>query len=153
ISVSASLLFCVQPMIAKMILPLLGGSPSVWNTCMVFFQAVLLGGYAYAHSTTVSLGVRRQAVFHLGLLAVPFLLLPFAITEDAVRSLSPNVNPTGWLLALLFTSVGLPFFAVATTAPLLQMWFAETGHPSGNDPYFLYGASNFGSMLALVGYP
>jgi len=151
--VSASLLFCVQPMIAKMILPLLGGSPSVWNTCMVFFQAMLLGGYAYAHSATVSLGVRRQAVLHLGLLAVPLLVLPFVITADAVRSLSPDANPTGWLLALLLTSVGLPFFVVATTAPLLQMWFAETGHPSGKDPYFLYGASNFGSIVALLGYP
>ena len=151
--VSASLLFCVQPMIAKMILPLLGGSPSVWNTCMVFFQAMLLGGYAYAHASTVWLGVRRQAAFHLGLLTVPLLVLPFVITSDAVRSLSPDVNPTGWLLLLLLTSVGLPFFVVATTAPLLQMWFAETGHASGKDPYFLYGASNFGSMLALLGYP
>ena len=79
--------------------------------------------------------------------------MPFVITADAVRSLSPDANPTGWLLALLLTSVGLPFFVVATTAPLLQMWFAETGHPSGKDPYFLYGASNFGSMLALLGYP
>ncbi len=151
--VSASLLFCVQPMIAKMILPLLGGSPSVWNTCMVFFQAMLLGGYAYAHSTTVSLGVRCQAGLHLGLLAVPLLVLPFVITADAVRSLSPEANPTGWLLALLLTSVGLPFFVVATTAPLLQMWFAATGHPSGKDPYFLYAASNVGSILALLGYP
>jgi hypothetical protein len=151
--VSASLLFCVQPLIAKMILPLLGGSPSVWNTCMVFFQAMLLCGYAYAHSATVSLGVRRQAVLHLGLLAVPLLVLPFVITTDAVRSLSPSANPTGWLLGLLLTSVGLPFFVVATTAPLLQMWFAETRHLSGRDPYFLYGASNFGSMLALLGYP
>ena len=114
---------------------------------------MLLGGYAYAHAATVTLGVRRQAVLHLGLLALPLLVLPFVITADAVRSLSPDANPTGWLLALLLTIVGLPFFVVATTAPLLQMWFAETGHPSGKDPYFLYGASNFGSMLALLGYP
>jgi hypothetical protein len=151
--VSASLLFCVQPMIAKMILPLLGGSPSVWNTCMVFFQAMLLGGYAYAHGATVWLGVRRQAVLHLGLLAVPLLVLPFAISEGAARSLSPDANPSGWLLGLLLTTVGLPFFVVATSAPLLQTWFAETSHPSGKDPYFLYGASNLGSMLALLGYP
>ncbi len=151
--VSASLLFCVQPMIAKMILPLLGGSPAVWNTCMVFFQAMLLGGYAYAHSTTLCLGIRRHAVLHLGLLVVPLLILPFAITADAVRSLSPDVNPTGWLLVLLLTSVGLPFFVVSTTAPLLQVWFAETGHPSANDPYFLYGASNLGSLIALLSYP
>jgi hypothetical protein len=151
--VSASLLFCVQPMIAKMILPFLGGSPSVWNTCMVFFQAMLLAGYAYAHGTTVLLGVRRQALVHLALLAVPLLVLPFVISEADVRSLAPDANPTPWLLGLLFTSVGLPFFVVATTAPLLQMWFNETGHRSGKDPYFLYGASNFGSMLALLGYP
>ena len=151
--VSASLLFCVEPMIAKMILPLLGGSPSVWNTCMVFFQAMLLGGYAYAHGATVCLGVRRQAIVHLGLLALPLLVLPFVISEDAARSLAPDANPTVWLLGLMLASVGLPFFVVATTAPLLQMWFAESGHPSGKDPYFLYGASNFGSMLALVGYP
>ena len=153
LSISAALLFCVQPIIARMILPLLGGSPSVWNTCMVFFQSMLLGGYAYAHLATVSLGVRRQAVLQLGLLAMPLLVLPFVIPADEARSLSPDANPTGWLLAPLLTSVGLPFFVVATTAPLLQMWFAETGHPSGNDPYFLYGASNFGSMLALLGYP
>ena len=151
--VSASLLFCVQPMIAKMILPLLGGSPSVWNTCMVFFQAMLLAGYAYAHTTTVWLGVRRQVVLHLGLLSLPLLVLPFAITEGTARSLSPDGNPAGWLLGLLLVSVGLPFFFVATTAPLLQMWFAETGHPSGKDPYHLYGASNLGSLLALLGYP
>jgi hypothetical protein len=151
--VSASLLFCVQPMIAKMILPLLGGSPSVWNVCMVFFQAMLLIGYSYAHATTVWLGVRRQVILHLGLLWLPLLILPFAITEGAARSLSPHVNPTGWLLALLLSTVGLPFFVVATTAPLLQKWFAETGHPSGKDPYFLYAASNLGSLVALLGYP
>jgi hypothetical protein len=150
---SASLLFCVQPMIAKMILPLLGGSPSVWNTCMVFFQAMLLAGYAYTHATTVWLGVRRQVVLHLGLLWLPLLVLPLAITEGATRSLSPNASPIGWLLELLLVSVGLPFFVVTTTAPLLQKWFAETGHPSGKDPYYLYGASNAGSLLALLGYP
>ncbi len=87
------------------------------------------------------------------MLAIPLLVLPFVITADAVRSLAPDVNPTGWLLVLLLTSVGLPFFVVATTAPLLQIWFAETGHESAKDPYFLYGASNLGSMLALLGYP
>jgi spermidine synthase len=151
--VSALLLFCVQPMIAKMILPLLGGSPSVWNVCMVFFQAMLLSGYAYAHVTTIWLGVRRQVVLHLGLLSFPLLVLPFAVTQGAVQSLSPDANPTPWLLGVLLATVGLPFFVVATTAPLLQMWFAETGNPSSKDPYFLYGASNFGSLFALLGYP
>jgi hypothetical protein len=81
------------------------------------------------------------------------LVLPFAISEGAARSLSPDANPSGWLLGLLLTTVGLPFFVVATSAPLLQTWFAGTSHPSGKDPYFLYGASNLGSMLALLGYP
>src|SRR5216684_3602539 len=117
---SAALLFSVQPMIAKMTLPLVGGSPAVWGTCMVFFQAALLGGYAYAHATTSWLGVRRQAILHAGLILVPLFVLPFGITPDAARSLSPGENPTGWLLGLLLATVGLPFFMVSTSAPLLQ---------------------------------
>ncbi len=91
---SAFLLFCVQPMIAKMVLPLLGGSPAVWSTCMVFFQAELLAGYAYAHATTTWLGVRRQTVVQAGLLLLPLFVLPFGIPSDAARSLSPEANPT-----------------------------------------------------------
>src|SRR6187401_1016345 len=91
--VSATLLFVVQPMIAKMVLPLLGGAPAVWNTCMVFFQAALLAGYAYAHATASWLGVRRQAVLHVGLLLVPLAFLPFRIGADAGRSLTPEVSP------------------------------------------------------------
>ena len=150
---SAFLLFCVQPMIAKMVLPLLGGSPAVWSTCMVFFQAALLAGYAYAHATTTWMGVRRQTIVQTGLLLVPLFVLPFAIPPDAARSLSPEANPTGWLFGLLLGMVALPFFVVATSAPLLQRWFTQTGHPAGSDPYFLYGASNLGSMLALLAYP
>src|SRR5713226_4374739 len=138
-------------MFGKLILPMLGGSPSVWNTCMVFFQAVLLAGYGYAHIASRWLGIRRQAVLHMGLLLIPFLVLPVAV----VHGWSPprSSNPIPWLLALLSVSVGLPFFVVSTNAPLLQKWFAETGHAAGNDPYFLYGASNLGSMLALLSYP
>lgn len=150
---SAFLLFCVQPMIAKMILPLLGGSPSVWNTCMVFFQAELLVGYYYAHLITSLIEYRRQAVLHAGLLLLPLLLLPFSITPHEVRSLSPAANPTGWLLGLLLVTVGGPFFILSATAPLLQKWFSLTSHPAAKDPYFLYGSSNFGSMLGLLGYP
>jgi spermidine synthase len=150
---SATLLFVVQPMVAKMTLSLVGGSPAVWSTCMVFFQAALLGGYAYAHATTTWLGVRRQAILHAGLFLLPLVLLPFGIPEDAARSLAPGENPTGWLLGLLMAVVGLPFFMVATSAPLLQRWFATTGHPAASDPYFLYGASNLGSLLALLAYP
>jgi spermidine synthase len=150
---SAFLLFCVQPMIAKMILPLLGGSPSVWNTCMVFFQAELLAGYYYVHLITSLTGFRRQAVVHAGLLLLPILVLPFSITPQEARSLSPDANPTGWLLGLLLVTVGGPFFVLSASAPLLKRWFSLTSHPAAKDPYFLYGSSNFGSMLGLLGYP
>ena len=150
---SAFLLFCVQPMIAKMILPLLGGSPAVWSTCMVFFQAMLLAGYSYAHATTTRLGVRQQTILQAVLVSLPLFVLPFGIPSDAVRSLSPEANPTWWLLGLLVSVVGLPFFVVSSSAPLLQRWFSHSGHPASSDPYFLYGASNLGSMLALLAYP
>jgi spermidine synthase len=148
---SALLLFLVQPMVGKMILPMLGGSPAVWNTCMVFFQAMLLAGYLYAHATTSWLGPRKQAVLHLVLLAVPFLVLPIAVN----KALAPEgeANPVIGVLVLLVVTVGLPFFVVSASAPLLQKWFASTDHPAAQDPYFLYGASNLGSMLALVFYP
>jgi hypothetical protein len=149
--VSALLLFLVQPIIAKMILPMLGGTPAVWNTCMVFFQAVLLAGYSYAHLTTTWLGVRRQILLHLGVVLLPLVVLPISA---AAGWLPPQeANPIPWLLGLLAVSIGLPFFVLSTTAPLLQKWFASTAHPSARDPYFLYAASNLGSMLALLSYP
>ncbi|MFN4259991.1 MAG: spermidine synthase [Gemmataceae bacterium] len=151
--VSAALLFCMQPMVAKMILPLLGGTPSVWNTCMVFFQATLLAGYLYAHGTTTWFGVRRQAVLHIVILLLPLVVLPVAISTNAIAMLPTESNPIAWVLLVLTLSVGLPFFVVSTSAPLLQKWFAGTGHPAGRDPYFLYSASNLGSMLALLSYP
>lgn len=150
---SAFLLFCVQPMIARMILPLLGGSPMVWSTCMVFFQAMLLAGYAYAYAATRRLEVRSQIVIHGVLVLLPVLVLPFHVPADAARMLSVEANPTWRLLGLLLGMVGLPFFVLSTSAPLLQRWFSETGHPAASDPYFLYGASNLGSMLALLAYP
>ena len=147
----AALLFMVEPMFAKMALPLLGGSPAVWNTCMVFYQGALLAGYLYAHLAPKWLGVRRQAAFHVGLLLLILFTLPISI----FRGWTPPAdgNPVAWLLLLLFLSVGLPFFVVSTTAPLLQKWFAQTSHAFAHDPYFLYGASNLGSLLALVAYP
>ncbi len=148
--VSAALLFMMQPMFAKMALPLLGGTPAVWNTCMVFFQAVLLVGYGYAHATPTVLGLRRQAVLHLGLLLTALIVLPVAIPEGW----SPAAqSPFLWLLALLLVALGLPFLVVSTTAPLVQKWFAGTDHPSARDPYFLYAASNVGSLAALLAYP
>ncbi len=148
---SATLLFSIQPMFGKMILPLLGGIPAVWNTCMVFFKAVLLLGYLYAHAISSRLGVRRQILLHAGVLALPLLALPFGVDAGWV---SPAVDhPIAWLFVLLSVSIGLPFFAVATSAPLLQRWFASTRHASARDPYFLYAASNAGSLLALLSYP
>jgi hypothetical protein len=149
--ISATLLFLVQPMFAKMVLPKLGGTPAVWITCMVFYQAALLGGYVYAHVITRWLGVKRQLGLHLVMLLSAFLFLPVGLGA----SVTPPVeaNPIPWLLGLLFLSVGVPFLVISATAPLLQKWFALTRHPAARDPYFLYVASNLGSMLALLGYP
>ena len=149
--VSAGLLFLVELMIAKMILPLLGGTPAVWNTCMMFFQAVLLAGYGYAHVLGTRAGRTRQIAVHLAILAVACIVLPIAVPRQWAPS--PEGNPIGGLLLLLLIAVGPPFFVLSATAPLLQRWFARTGHPSAGDPYFLYSASNLGSMLALIAYP
>ena len=148
---SAALMFAVQPLFARLALPLLGGSPSVWNTALVFYQATLLAGYLYAHLSTRLLGVRRQALLHAAVLLAPFLVLPLGIPRDWTPP--TDANPIPWLLALLAAIVGLPFFAVSATAPLLQRWFAALRLPSSGDPYFLYAASNAGSFLALLSYP
>jgi hypothetical protein len=150
---SAFLLFQIQPMVGKMLLPKLGGTPAVWNTCMVFFQTVLLAGYGYAHATTRWLGPRKQTILHVLVQILPILVLPLAFGEAVFHSDDAVDNPVILLLAQLTMVVGLPFFVVSTTAPLLQRWFAETGHPSAKDPYYLYAASNSGSMLALLAYP
>jgi SAM-dependent methyltransferase len=147
---SATLLFSVQPMAAKMVLPLLGGTPAVWTACMVFFQAALLAGYAYSHWVPTRLGVRRHALLHLGLLLLPFLALPISLRGEAPPGAT---DPVEWLLVALAVTVGPAFFAVATSAPLLQRWFAGSSHAAARDPYFLYGASNLGSMVALLAYP
>ena len=149
--VSAALLFLVQPMFARLVLPLLGGSPSVWNTAMVFYQAVLLAGYAYAHLCTARLGVVRHANWHVLLVLVPLALLPIAIPPGWTPPAYGNPEP--WLLALMVVAVGAPFFAVSTPSPLLQRWLAASGHRRAADPYFLYAASNLGSLLAMLSYP
>lgn len=238
--VSAFILFLVQPIVGKIILPKLGGTPQVWNTCMVFFQMVLLAGYAYTHNASTRFTLRQQLIAHAVLLLLPLIVLlpfPFAlggellspdagaitgasntapieikanhklttgmrvtitgvegnkaandtwtvtVTDSTKFSLDgsrgngvytsggtyaggmPNPsslwgfvpdlgsNPIPSTLAILFLYVALPFVVVATSAPLLQKWFAHTGHPAAKDPYFLYGASNFGSMLSLILYP
>ena len=149
--ISAALLFSVQPMFSKMILPLLGGTPQVWNTAMLFFQLCLLGGYAYAHGTSRLLSMRMQAGVHVILLAVFIFVLPFGIPEGW----SPPVDkdPTIWQLSLMAMTVGGPFFVLAGSAPMLQRWFAGSEHPDAHNPYFLYGASNLGSMSSLLLYP
>jgi hypothetical protein len=152
IFLSAALLFAVQPMFTKMVLPKLGGSPSVWSVAMVFFQAVLLAGYAYAHALTKYLPGKRSVIVHLVVMAAATLFLPLAIATWWSR---PPADATAaiWLLGLFAVSIGLPFFALSANGPLLQAWFARTDHPSAANPYFLYAASNIGSFLALLSYP
>ena len=148
---SALLLFWVQPMFTKMVLPLLGGAPSVWNTAMLFFQTMLLAGYAYAHLTSRLLRFRWQVLLHLAVLIVAIFALPLGVAEG--WSPPSDGTPVPWLIGLYGVSVGLPFFAISATAPLLQRWFSHTGHETAQDPYFLYAASNIGSILALFAYP
>lgn len=147
---SATLLFVVQPMIAKLLLPALGGSPAVWTTSMLFFQGTLLLGYGYAHAGARWLSPRKQVIAHIVVVLIALASLPLAIPALDIDS---STAPTLWVLTALALSVGPSFFALSTTAPLLQHWFAHTGHPDGEDPYFLYAASNIGSMVALLGYP
>jgi hypothetical protein len=149
--VGAAMLFLVQPMFARMVLPLLGGSPAVWNTALVFYQSALLAGYAYTHFATTRLGVRRQALLHLALVIAAFWWLPIALPAGA--SPPTEHSPVLWLLGLLAARIGLPFFVVSATGPLMQKWFAATRHRSARDPYFLYAASNLGSMAGLLSYP
>lgn len=151
IFLSSVLVFSVQPLFAKMVLPLLGGSPGVWNTAMLFFQIVLLAGYGYAHLTTKLFSLKWQVGLHITIMAVVLTLLPIGIATGW----TPPVEepPVPWLIGLFAVSVGLPFFAVATNAPLLQRWFSHTNHRTAEDPYFLYAASNLGSILALLSYP
>jgi hypothetical protein len=148
---SAVLLFLVELIIAKLILPLYGGTPAVWNTCMMFFQVMLLLGYGYAHLSGTKAGLSRQIIVHLTILFAACIVLPVSIPSQWHPS--AEGSPIGSILLILLGSAGLPFLILSSTAPLLQQWFARTGHPSAHDPYFLYSASNLGSMLALIGYP
>jgi hypothetical protein len=151
--VSAFLLFWVQPLAGKMLLPLLGGTPAVWNTCMLFFQALLLAGYAYALALTRWLSARAQAAVHLALLALAALALPVALNAAAAGGVPEGASPEWWLLKTLLVTVGPPFFVLSASAPLLQAWFARTRAATASDPYYLYAASNAGSLFALLGFP
>ncbi|MGH9659507.1 MAG: hypothetical protein ACRD96_13245, partial [Bryobacteraceae bacterium] len=146
---SAFLLFAVQPVIAKAILPWFGGTAAVWTTCLLFFQTVLLGGYVYAHWTIRRLPGRAQAILHIALLVACLALLP--VGPGTRWKPAGNEDPIPRILALLATSVGLPYFLLSATGPLVQAWFART--TQGALPYRLYALSNLGSMLALLGYP
>jgi hypothetical protein len=151
IFLSALLLFSVQPLFTKMVLPRLGGSPAVWSVAMVFFQTLLLAGYAYAHFLMQIKNRVIPVVAHLVLLVVALLTLPLSIAS--AWGDPPTSGYAFWLLGLFLVSIGLPFFALAANNPLLQAWFVRTGHPAGPDPYFLYAFSNIGSFLALLSYP
>ncbi len=148
IFLSSFLLFLVQPIIAKQILPWFGGSAAVWTTCLVFFQAVLLGGYAYADLTT-RLGARRQAMLHVALLVVSLACLPI-LASTGWKPLG-NEEPVGRILLLLAATIGLPYFLLSTTTPLLQAWYWQRFRSAV--PYRLFALSNFASLLALIGFP
>lgn len=148
---SAFLLFAIQPMFTKMILPQLGGSPAVWSVAMVFFQALLLLGYLYAHLSARYLSPRTAISVHVVLLLVTFITLPISIATGLGKP--PAEGQAFWLIGMFTFSVGLPFFAVAGNGPLLQSWFARTRHRDAGNPYFLYAASNLGSFAALLLYP
>jgi hypothetical protein len=149
--VSAALLFLVEPMMAKMALPMLGGTPAVWNTCLVFFQSMLLAGYLYAYASTKWLRRRTQIILHVSLALTPLAVLPLHI--PAGWEPPSDSTPVFWVLAMLSVAVGLPFFLLSASTPMLQRWFSHSGHKSANDPYFLYAASNAGSLVGLLGYP
>lgn len=148
---SALLLFFVQPLFTRMVLPQIGGAAAVWTTAMLFFQTVLIGGYLYAHLMTRLVPTSAQIVIHIALLALALAFLPLSVPEgwqyDPAR---PVVTQTLWLYAL---GVGLPFAVLSANAPLIQTWYRQSGGPRADDPYFLYGASNLGSLVALLAFP
>ncbi len=148
---SASLLFSIQPIFAKMVLPVLGGAPSVWAVALMFFQGALLAGYAYAHLLIRLVPLRSTGFVHALVFIAAALALPIGLPASLGEP--PAGDPTMWQLQLFAIGIGLPFLAVAANAPLLQAWYAASGAPDARDPYFLYGASNLGSLLALLGYP
>ena len=150
---SASLVFCVEPLVGKMLLPVLGGSAAIWNTSLAFFQAALLVGYGYAHYLQRIGSVRRQMVVHVVVLGAAILTLPLHVSQALGAPWTHA--PAAWLVCVLALSIGAPFAVLSATAPLLQAWCARLGlaSPGGKDVYGLYAASNLGSLIALVSYP
>lgn len=150
VGLSAFLLFSVQPLFAKMLLPKLGGSAAVWSIATVVFQCLLLAGYAYAHALARLPG-RTACLVHLLVLGAAWLVLPIGLRGGWTQP--PAGWEAPWLAGLMLASIGLPFFAVAANGPLLQSWFTRTGHRAAAEPWFLYVASNIGSFAALAAYP
>lgn len=148
---SAALIFVLQPLFARMVTPLLGGSPQVWNTSMAFFQAALLSGYLYAHLLARVKDLRIQAAVHGLVLVAAWFVLPVQVTT--LLGEPSSEHPVWWLIGVLALSVGAPFAAASATAPLLQAWYARTGRADASDPYYLYAASNLGSFAGLLAYP
>jgi len=136
-------------MVGKMILPLVGGAPAAWNSCLFFFQLLMLAGYSYAHFSLKRLGMARQAALHLLLMLVALALLPISFD----RATKVPEDPSFWLILELFKRAGMPFFILATLSPLLQAWFSRSSHTRATDPYFLFAASNLGSFAALLVLP
>ena len=149
IFVSAALLFAVQPMVGKMVLPTLGGSPSVWNTCMLFFQSLLLAGYAYADRSVQQLSAKRQVGLHAVLLLLSLFSLPI-IASESWKPLGDE-DPTLRILGLLVATIGLPYALLSTTTPLMQAWYWRSFQQAV--PYRLFALSNAASLAALLGYP
>lgn len=151
IFVSAGLLFAVQPMFTKMVLPKLGGAAAVWSMAMVFFQTTLFAGYAYANLLTRFAPGRSAVFIQLAVMIVACFALPLHIAAGWTKP--PPFTEAQWVLDLFAASIGLPFFALSANGPLLQAWFSRTAHPAAKDPYFLFAASNAGSFLVLAAYP
>ncbi len=149
-SFSSLLLFLVQPMCSKKLLPILGGSPQVWNVCLLFFQAALLVGYGYVHGLTSRFRTRIQIGVHLGFLCLALGQLNRPFFEPHFQAAE---HPVLWLLSVLTANIALPFICLSASAPLIQKWFSETNHPDASNPYELYSASNLGSLGALISYP
>src|SRR5271154_6197088 len=158
IFLSAFLLFQVQLLLGKQILPIFGGAPAVWTACLLFFQLALLAGYIYSHAIAANFSVRRQSNIQIIFLALTLAALavlarfwPTPITPDFASSAARNLDPTFAILAFLAAAIGIPFFLLSTTSPLLQHWYAKIS--PGVSPYRLYALSNVGSLLGLLSYP
>ena len=147
---TAALIFTVEPMVAKLVLPSFGGSAAVWNVSVTFFQVSLLLAYAYAHGSWHRLK-HRQPFLHIVLITLPLLTLPLALPGWAVPSSS--ASPTLWLVLVLLVTIGATFTALATSSPLLQAWFSSTTHRRAREPLFLYATGNIGSFVGLLSYP